>query len=119
MNPVMTALRDQVVALELFEAHHGTADPTGPVGWAALDADGYRTAARSVRSIIERHLTEVPMQRFASETVPTLQTIAENVFFDRHGRLPDAGSGPGDASRCTAGSAKSIADRLLRVLVRS
>lgn len=97
----MTRLRDQIVFLEVAEARH-----------VAMNAGRYQVAARAVREIIERELGGLAMQAFVSATTPTLQTTAENIYFNSHRRFADL-DGSGDAGR-----AQAIADRMLQRLGR-
>ncbi len=96
-----TRLRDQLVFLEVADARH-----------AAMDAGSYLSVARAVRQTLERDLAGLPMKAFVSGVLPTLQTTAENIFFDAHRRFADLdGSG-------RAGHAQAESDRLLRRLQR-
>lgn len=98
----MPRLRNDIVMLEILEAHK-----------VEMDAAEYRSAARNVRHIIEHHLGALAMRQFVTDTVPALQTIAENVYFDHHRRFADL-----DGS-ARALQAQDIADRLLLALCRS
>ncbi|MDQ2778375.1 MAG: hypothetical protein M3Y32_02325 [Pseudomonadota bacterium] len=102
MNPQMPRLRNEIVMLEILEAHK-----------VEMDATEYRTAARNVRHIVEHHWGALAMEQFVCSTVPALQTIAENVYFDHHRRFADL-----DGSR-HALQAQAIADQLLHTLCRA
>ncbi len=98
----MTRLRDQIVFLEVLEARH-----------VGMNAANYLAVARSVREIIQRELGELTMQAFVSAVLPTLQTTAENIYFDTNRRFADL-DGSGNASR-----AQAITDSLMRNLGRA
>lgn len=97
----MPRLRNEIVMLEILEAHK-----------VEMDAAEYRSAARNVRHIVEHHLGALAMQQFVTTTVPALQTIAENVYFDHHRRFADLDG------TARAMQAQDIADRLLLTLSR-
>ena len=60
----------------------------------AMDAVAYLHAAREVRETIRRELSTLPMGAFVLPALPSVQTTAENVFFDNHRRFADLdGSG--------------------------
>lgn len=101
VNRPMPRLRNELVMLEVLEAHK-----------LEMDAAEYRAAARNVRHIVEHHLGALAMQQFVCGAVPALQTIAENVYFDHHRRFADL-----DGSH-SALQAQDIADRLLHALCR-
>ena len=92
-------LSSQIVCLEVTDGRH-----------AAMDADAYLRAARELREAIRHELGELPMRAFLIRALPSVQTMAENVFFDHHRRFADLdGSG-------SAGMAQATTDRLLRRL---
>ncbi len=98
----MTRLRDQIVFLEVLEARH-----------VGMNAGNYLAAARSAREIIEHELGGLAMQAFVSAALPSLQTTAENIYFDTNRRFADLdGSG-------NAGRAQAIADKLIHSLGRA
>ncbi len=99
MRPDMTRLRDQIVWLEMTDARQ-----------VRMDAARYLAAARLARQIVERELGGLAMRAFVSATLPTLQTVAENTYFDNHRCFADLDGG-GAARR-----AQAVADRLLRGL---
>ncbi|HET7795558.1 MAG TPA: hypothetical protein VFL64_19380, partial [Rhizobacter sp.] len=68
-------LRDQIVFLQVADSHH-----------IGMNASLYLAAARSVREIVERELGGLQMREFALDDVPVLQTTAENIYFESHGR---------------------------------
>ena len=96
----MKQLRDHIVFLEVVDARH-----------VRMDAEGYLLAARAVRLIVRRELGILTMQALVSDKLPTLQTTAENIHFDSHGRFADL-DGSGQAHR-----AQAIADSLMRRLL--
>ena len=96
-----TRIINQLAWLEVTDARH-----------VAMDAGAYRRAARELREAIRRELSELPMRAFLIRTLPSLQTTAENVFFDNHRRFADL-----DGSGC-AGLAQALTDRLLQRLRR-
>ena len=96
----MKQLRDHIVFLEVVDARH-----------VRMDAEGYLLAARAARLIVRRELGILTMQAFVSDKLPTLQTTAENIHFDSHGRFADL-DGSGQAHR-----AQTIADNLMRRLL--
>jgi hypothetical protein len=82
-------ISNQIVRLEVTDARH-----------FPMDADAYLRAARELREAIRRELSELPMCSFLSCTLPSLQTTAENVFFDHHRRFADLdGSGGADLAQ--------------------
>jgi hypothetical protein len=89
-------LRDQIVFLEVTDARH-----------VGMNAQAYRMIARSVRETIERELGGLTMSAFAIAALPTLQTTAENIYFDSHGCFADL-DGSGHAR-----TAQALAKRLL------
>ena len=85
-------LRDQIVFLEVADNHH-----------IGMNAKLYRAAARSVREIMVRELGGLRMEEFAIADLPTLQTTAENIYFESHGRFADLdGSGRADTAHALA-----------------
>ena len=95
----MIRLLDEIVFLEVVDAQH-----------AVMNAAKYLTAARSVREIVERELGALPMTDFVTTVLPTLQTTAENFFFERNRHFADLdGSGNAHGARATA-------DQLIRRL---
>ncbi|MBC7958203.1 MAG: hypothetical protein H7Y33_20320 [Cytophagales bacterium] len=92
----MPQLRDQIVFLEVVDARH-----------VGMNAKKYLAAARSVRTIIERELGGLAMHAFAIPELPTLQTTAENIYFDSHRRFADL-DGSGNAV-----SALQLADTVI------
>ncbi|HSI55948.1 MAG TPA: hypothetical protein VLA16_00230 [Ideonella sp.] len=102
----MSQLLDQIVFLEEIDAQH-----------VGMHAGRYLAAARSVRRIVERQLGRLSMRDFVTETLPALQTTAENIFFDGHGHFADL-DGSGAAMRARAGANDLIA-RLQRGVTRS
>ncbi len=92
----MTQLRDQIVFLEVVDSRH-----------VGMNAAKYLAAARLAREIIERDLGALAMRAFVFEMLPTLQTTAENIYFDSHRRFADL-----DGS-ARAGHAQRLADQLI------
>ena len=97
----MKRLRDHIVFLEVVDARH-----------VRMDAAGYLLAARAARLIVRRELGALTMQAFVSDTLPTLQTTAENIHFESHGRFADL-DGSGQAQH-----AQAMADHLMRRLAQ-
>lgn len=94
-------LLDQIVFLEVVDAQH-----------VGMDAGQYLVAARTVRRIVERDMGRLSMRDFVTDTLPALQTTAENIFFDGHGHFADLdGSGAAPLARATA---DGLIDRLRR-----
>jgi hypothetical protein len=82
-------LRDQIVFLEVAEARHVKMNPKR-----------YLEAARAAREIVERELGSLHMSEFAIRQLPTLQTTAENIYFESYGCLADLdGSGHAQLAR--------------------
>lgn len=78
-----TRLRDQIVFLEVADGRH-----------VKMNAWRYLWAARTARVIVERELGELQMREFALPQLPTLQTTAENIYFESYGCFADLdGSG--------------------------
>ena len=88
-----TRLRDQIVFLEVADRRH-----------VQMNAWRYQWAARTARVIVERELGSLQMREFALPQLPTLQTTAENIYFESHGCFADLdGSGhAGLAQQLTA-----------------
>jgi hypothetical protein len=93
----LTQLRDQIVFLEVVDSRH-----------VRMNAAKYLSAARLAREIIERDLGSLGMQAFVFEMLPTLQTTAENVYFDSHRCFADL-DGSANAAR-----AQRLADQLIQ-----
>ena len=88
----MNRLLDEIVFLEVVDAKH-----------AVMNARKYLMTARSVRQIVERELGALPMADFVTTVLPTLQTTAENIFFERNRHFADLdGSGDAHVARTTA-----------------
>ena len=88
----MNRLLDEIVFLEVVDAKH-----------AVMNAGKYLMTARSVRRIVERELGALPMTDFVTTVLPTLQTTAENIFFERNRHFADLdGSGNAHDARTTA-----------------
>ena len=94
-----TRLRDQIVFLEVADGHH-----------VEMNAWRYLWAARTARTIVARELGEVRMSEFAMPHLPTLQTTAENIYFESYGCFADL-DGSGHAA-----VAQQQADQLLKRL---
>jgi len=91
-----TRISNQIVWLEVSDMRH-----------VAMDADAYLRAARELRDAVRCDLGELPMHAFLIRALPSLQTTAENVFFDHHRRFADLdGSG-------SAGLAQTLTDAML------
>ena len=97
MRRHLNQLRDQIVFLEVVDSRH-----------LRMNADKYLEAARLAREIIERDLGTLAMQAFVFDMLPTLQTTAENIYFDNHRRFADL-DGSHNAAR-----AQRLADQLIR-----
>ena len=95
----MNRLLDEIVFLEVVDAKH-----------AVMNARKYLMTARSVRQIVERELGALPMADFVTAVLPTLQTTAENIFFERNRHFADL-DGSGNAH-----DARTTADQLIRRL---
>jgi hypothetical protein len=94
-------IANQILCLEVSDSRH-----------VAMDAGTYLRAARELRETIRLELGELPMGAFLIASLPSLQTSAENVYFDHHRRFADVdGSGAADL-------AQALTDRLLRRLRR-
>lgn len=92
-------LLDQIVFLEAADAHH-----------VDMDAQRYLAVARSARRIVEFELGAVAMRDFQFPELPSLQTMAENVYFEGRRRFADLdGSG-------RAFDAQLLADALIERL---
>ncbi len=94
-------ISNQIVCLEVTDGRH-----------AAIDAGAYLRAARELREAIRREFGALPMRAFLNRALPSVQTIAENVFFDHHRRFADLDGSGG------AGLALAVSDRLLQRLRR-
>ncbi len=78
-----TRLRDEIVFMDITDRGH-----------IPIDAQHYQRAARIAREIVERELGTVKMSRFIFPDVPSLQTTAENIYFESYGCFADLdGSG--------------------------
>ncbi|MBC7992139.1 MAG: hypothetical protein H7Z15_02695 [Rhizobacter sp.] len=97
MTRYMTQLRDQIVFLEVVDSRH-----------VGMNAERYLAAARLAREIIERDLGALAMRAFVFDMLPTLQTTAENIYFDSHRRFADL-DGNTDAAQ-----AQRLADQLIK-----
>jgi len=93
----LTQLRDQIVFLEVVDSRH-----------VRMNATKYLEAARLAREIIERDLGSLAMHAFVFDMLPTLQTTAENIYFDNHRRFADL-DGTARAAR-----AQRLADQLIQ-----
>jgi len=94
-------ISNQIVRLEVTDGRH-----------VAMDAGAYLRAARALRETIRRELGELPMRAFLIRALPSLQTTAENVFFDHHRRFADLDGSGG------AGRAQALTDAMLLRLRR-
>lgn len=83
-------LRDHIIYLEASDARR-----------LRMNAREYQTTAREVARVVRCELGDLPMQAFANETLTALETTAQNVFFDGHGRFADL-DGSGNALRAQA-----------------
>ena len=92
---------NQIVCLEVADGRH-----------TAMDAAAYQRSAGELREAIRRELGELPMRAFLNGSLPSLQTTAENVYFDHHRCFADLDGSGG------AGQAQALADVLLRRLRR-
>ncbi len=94
-------ISNQIVCLEVTDGRH-----------VAMDAGAYLRAARELREAIRLELGALPMRAFLIRALPSVQTTAENVFFDHHRCFADVdGSG-------SAGLAQTLTHRLLQRLRR-
>lgn len=93
----MPRLREQIFFLELAEARQ-----------VEMNARQYFLAANVAREIIERELGALAMKDFKFPNVPTLQTTAENIYFETYGYFADL-DGSGDAAL-----AQVVAEQLIR-----
>ena len=76
-------LSKQIACLEVTDGRH-----------VAMDATAYLHAAAELSDTIRRELSALPMGAFQLPALPSVQTTAENVFFDNHRRFADMdGSG--------------------------
>lgn len=94
-------ISNQIVCLEVTDGRH-----------VAMDAGAYLHAARELREAIRHELGELPMRAFLNRALPSLQTTAENVFFDHHRRFADLDGSGG------AGLAQALSDAMLLRLRR-
>ena len=94
-------ISNQIVCLEVADGQH-----------AAMNAGAYLRAARELREAIRREFGELPMRAFVIRALPSLQTTAENVFFDHHRRFADLDGSGG------AGLAQALTDVTLQRLRR-
>ncbi|MBX3622218.1 MAG: hypothetical protein KF891_19805 [Rhizobacter sp.] len=92
----MPRLREQIFFLELADAQQ-----------VGMDARQYFLAASTAREIIERELGALAMKDFNFPHVPTLQTTAENIYFETYGYFADL-DGSGHAA-----TAQHLADALI------
>lgn len=92
---------NQIVCLEVTDGRH-----------VVMDAGAYRRAACELRETIRRELGELPMRAFLIRALPSLQTTAENVYFDHHRRFADLDGSGG------AGLAQALTDAMLQRLRR-
>ena len=92
---------NQIVCLEVIDGRY-----------VAMDAGAYWRAARELRKVIRRELGALPMRDFLIPALPSLQTTAENVFFDHHRRFADLDGSGG------AGLALALTDGMLKRLRR-
>ena len=97
MTRYLTQLRDQIVYLEVVDSRH-----------VRMNATKYLEAARLAREIIERDLGSLAMHAFVFDMLPTLQTTAENIYFDNHRRFADLDG------TARAGRAQRLADQLIQ-----
>jgi hypothetical protein len=66
----------------------------------AIDASAYLRAALDLREVIHSQLSDLPIRAFLNHGLPSVETTAENVFFDRHRRFADVdGSGNADVAQ--------------------
>ena len=92
-------MKRQIVCLEMTDSQH-----------VAMDAGAYMRAARELREAIQREFGQLSMRDFVDDSLPSVQTTSENVFFDHHRCFADLdGSG-------SAAIAQALADALLRRL---
>jgi uncharacterized membrane-anchored protein len=109
----LNRLREQLVFLEVADARQ-----------VGMNAGKYLAAARSVRYIVERELGILGMQAFVNAALPTLQTTAENIYFESHRRFADL-DGSGNAIRAQAmadsliGTAARVAGRFVAARART
>ena len=94
-------ISNQIVCLEVTDSRH-----------IAMDAGAYLQAARELREAIRREFGELPMRAFLIRALPSLQTTAENVYFDHHRRFADLDGSGG------AGLAQTLTDGMLLRLLR-
>ena len=94
-------ISNQIVCLEVTDGRH-----------VAMNAGAYLRAARGLREAIRRELGDLPMRAFFIRALPSVQTTAENVFFDNHRRFADLDGSGG------AGLAQALTDGMLQRLRR-
>jgi len=94
-------IRNQIVCLEVADARH-----------VAMDAGAYLRAAGELREAIRCELSALPMRAFLIRSLPSLQTTAENVYFDHHRHFADLDGSGG------AGLAQALTDEMLLRLGR-
>ena len=94
-------LSKQIACLEVSDGHH-----------IEMDAGAYLRAARELHETIQRELSALPMGAFVFLALPSVQTTAENVFFNNHRRFADL-DGSGGAVQ-----AQALTDCLLLRLLR-
>ena len=104
-SPVMALdkfrLSSQIVCLEVTDGRH-----------VAMDAAAYLRAARELRESIRLEFGALPMRAFLIRELPSVQTTAENVFFDHHRRFADL---DGSGSACLAQTlTNGVLERLRR-----
>lgn len=94
-------LSEQIVCLEVTDACY-----------VAMDANAYLHAARELRDAIRHEHEALPTAPFLVRVLPSVQTTAENVFFDQHRHFADLDGSGG------AGLAMALSDGLLQRLRR-
>ena len=92
----------QIVCLEVSDGRH-----------VAMNAAAYLHAARELSEAIRREFGELPMGAFLIRELPSVQTIAEIVFFDHHRRFADLDGSGG------AALAQALTDGMLQQLRRA
>lgn len=94
-------LQEQLVYLECVDLHE-----------VQPDARAYQRAAHALRQAMLNELSDVPMQEFLHVALPSLQAIAQNVFFEIRGRFADL-DGSGETGRA-AEEACALLKRMAR-----
>ncbi len=94
-------LSNQILCLEATDGRY-----------AEMDAGAYLRAAGELRETIRREFGKLPIGAFLTRELPSVQTTAENVFFDHHGRFADLDGSGG------AGLAQALTDGMLQRLRR-